>query len=408
MIVDKILWKMKDARGPLERLLCLPASSHGDASGTPPPAVKPGTLSVCHGEAAGGGGAAAASSPDFEGPRRNLTKILDEAAAGGSLHAHGRLLVEAGDEIADIRLEYTKLKLENAKLRLQNQELKSLRAPQGSAADAVKAHLRSTLELLIAPCQYILHAVPMIELRRLLAWRCKCTEELAQVAMTELFGKENKKQQQQRPHQGSCHFARKQRMVYVFCFPGKAGKHAVALSPLGVELSKSMGNSTRPILRNVRLKSKTTPAPAPTIAEVGEKLQAIRSAEEVGYAFGFSDDDSNPGRLDQPAIKPTCVVDNSHPKQPLVWWKCACSSGLDLREQPDVHSAPVPGAFISHGDCFLVSHEHQGAYGVLYLKLHKSGLPWEAAPSALSPPPLWAYDRLPNAQEPMAVRYLQL
>ena len=77
-------------------------------------------------------------------------------------------------------------------------------------------------------------------------------------------------------------------------------------------------------------------------------------------------------------------------------------------EQPDVHSAPVPGAFISHGDCFLVSHEHQGAYGVLYLKLHKSGLPWEVAPSALSPPPLWAYDRLPKAQEPMAVRYLQL
>ena len=88
--------------------------------------------------------------------------------------------------------------------------------------------------------------------------------------------------------------------------------------------------------------------------------------------------------------------------------KCACSSGLDLREQPDVHSAPVPGAFISHGDCFLVSHEHQGADGVLYLKLHKSGLPWEAGSSALSPPPLWAFDRLPGAQEPMAVRYLQL
>ena len=208
-------------------------------------------------------------------------------------------------------------------------------------------------------------------------------------------------------------------MVYMFSFPGTTGKQPVALSSLGVELSASMRDSTRPIFRNVRLRRKTTPAPAPTLAEFAEALQAVQQAQEVGYPFGLSDDDSNPGSLDQLADsqpeQPLRIwnlyqskVENSQPEQPLTWWKCACSSGVDLREQPNVNSAPVPGVFISHGDCFLVSHEHQGADGVLYLKLYKSGLPWEAGSSAVSPPTLWAFDRLPGAQAPMAVRYLQL
>ncbi len=317
--------------------------------------------------------------------------------------------MEAADEILDLRLRIRRPKTENVKIRLLNKEMRTLHDQLGSAAEAVETPVRSTLELLIAPCQKDINAVAMGELRKLLAPRCETTQKLAQVSMTDFFGKLNEKRKKWWEILGNDRQRRRKRCrVYMRCFPGSAGKQPVALSPLGEQLSANMMDSTRPIFQNVRLRRKTVVAPAPTIAEVAEALQTVLLAEEAGYAFGFSDDDSSPGSMDQLADKPTCLVDNSQPEQPLVWWKCACSSGLDLREQPDVHSAPAPGVFISQGDCFLVSQEQQGADGVLYLRLHKSGLPWEADSSAHSPPPLWAFDRLPGAQEPMAVRYLQL
>ena len=189
---------------------------------------------------------------------------------------------------------------------------------------------------------------------------------------------------------------------------------------LGLELSARLDDSGRPMFRShFRLRRKTTPATAPTLAELADALQGVQNAEEVGYAFGLSDDDSNPGSLHPPAdreslqsfsVANVCPsqVEKGGPEQPLNWWKSACSSGVDLREQPDVNLEPVPGIFISCGDCFLVSHEHEGTDGVLYLKLYKSGQPWEADSGALASPPLWAFDRLPGAQEPMAVRYMQL
>ena len=124
-----------------------------------------------------------------------MAKILDEAAADGSLDTPGQLLVEAGDEIVQLRMKNRKLKSENAKLRLENQELRTLRDQQGSVVPAEVAEasamsaLRSSIKELVAPCGFVKDAVPLSELRRLVAWRCGTTEQIALVAMRAVFGK---------------------------------------------------------------------------------------------------------------------------------------------------------------------------------------------------------------------------